>query len=42
MMKRMAKCSQSLLVLDSEDTEYLPDIEDSPPDELSCSGKKRK
>ena len=27
---------------DSEDTEYLPDIEDSPPDEPGCSGKKRK
>ena len=27
---------------DSEDTEYLPDIKDSPPDEPGCSGKKRK
>ena len=27
---------------DSEDTEYLPDIEDSPPDKPGCSGKKRK
>ena len=27
---------------DSEDTEYLPDIKDSPPGEPGCSGKKRK